>query len=138
MCTAALLISCELFDYHPYDTRVNGKHNINAQNIQRIEKDCHGKETITFAVISDTQRWYDETNDAVKSINAHDSVDFVIHCGDISDFGVTKEFTIQRDMLEKLNVPYPNFNISSLKNPCNSAYSIFAHTLWVLQIFQIR
>ena len=106
MCTAALLISCELFDYHPYDTRVNGKHNINAQNIQRIEKDCHGKETITFVVISDTQRWYDETNDAVKSINAHDSVDFVIHCGDISDFGVTKEFTIQRDMLEKLNVPY--------------------------------
>lgn len=101
-----LLTACDLIDYHPYDTRVSGKHNINAQNVSRIEQTCKGKSEIKFAVISDTQRWYDETNAAIKSINTRNDVDFVIHCGDLSDFGVTKEFTLQRDLLEKLNIPY--------------------------------
>lgn len=103
---ASSLTSCDLFDYHPYDTHVKGKHHINEQNIRRIENACKGKKRIVFAVISDTQRWYDETTAAVRSINAHKDIDFVVHCGDISDFGVTKEFTIQRDILEKLSVPY--------------------------------
>lgn len=103
---AAILTSCDLFDYHPYDTRIRGKHHINAQQIERIEEACREKKCITFAVISDTQRWYDETEAAVKNINAHNNIDFVVHCGDISDFGVTREFIVQRDILEKLNVPY--------------------------------
>ncbi|MGM9803775.1 MAG: metallophosphoesterase family protein [Muribaculaceae bacterium] len=98
--------SCDLIDYHPYDTRVDGKHNINATNIERIETACTGRTALRFVLISDTQRWYDETKDAVKSINAQPDVDFVIHCGDISDFGVTREFTLQRDILEDLKMPY--------------------------------
>lgn len=100
------LTSCDLIDYHPYDTRVDGAHNINARNIARIEEACRGREELRFVLISDTQRWYDETEAAVKSINALPNVDFVIHCGDISDFGVTKEMELQRDILEGLRVPY--------------------------------
>lgn len=103
---AILLTGCEIFDYHPYDTRVKGKHNINAQNIARIEAVCAGRDSLRFVLISDTQRWYDETKAAVRSINARGDIDFVIHCGDISDFGVTKEFELQRDILEKLQMPY--------------------------------
>ena len=57
-------------------------------------------------LISDTQRWYDETKAAVKSINARDDIDFVLHCGDLTDFGVTREFEVQRDILEGLRIPY--------------------------------
>lgn len=65
-----------------------------------------GRDSMRFVLISDTQRWYDETNDAVKSINQRGDIDFVVHCGDISDFGVTKEFELQRDILLKLKVPF--------------------------------
>ena len=34
------------------------------------------------------------------------SIDFVIHGGDMSDFGVTKEFLWQRDIMNGLKVPY--------------------------------
>ena len=98
--------ACELIDYHPYDTRVDGKSHINAQNIERIEAATAGKKAIRFVLISDTQRWYDETKAAVKSINARDDIDFVLHCGDLTDFGVTREFEVQRDILENLRVPY--------------------------------
>lgn len=105
-CCCLLLSGCDLFDYHPYDTRIDGPHNLNAYNIERIEKLCSGRDYIRFVLISDTQRWYDETRDAVRSINARGDIDFVIHCGDISDFGVTREFEVQRDILQKLNMPY--------------------------------
>ena len=98
--------ACELIDYHPYDTRVDGKSHINAQNIERIEAATAGKKAIRFVLISDTQRWYDETKAAVKSITARDDIDFVLHCGDLTDFGVTREFEVQRDILEGLRIPY--------------------------------
>lgn len=101
-----MLTSCDMIDYHPYDARVDGAHDINSQNIRRIEEACAGRKHLRFVVISDTQRWYDETRDAVEYINARGDVDFVIHCGDLSDFGVTKEFELMRDELEKLQVPY--------------------------------
>lgn len=100
------LQGCDMIDYHPYDTRVDGAHGINERNMGRIEQVCAGRDSVRFVLISDTQRWYDETNDAVESINARDDVDFVIHCGDISDFGMTKEMEQQRDIFEKLDVPY--------------------------------
>ena len=103
---AFLLSACDLIDYHPYDTRVSGAYDINARNIKLIEQMCEGRDSLSFVLISDTQRWYDETEKAVKSINSRTDIGFVIHCGDLSDFGVTREFELQRDILQKLRVPY--------------------------------
>lgn len=100
------LFSCNLIEYHPYDVDVTGPTGINERNMKLIETSCEGQDTIRFAVISDTQRWYDETQAAVRSINADPTIDFVVHCGDISDFGVTKEFMWMRDILQNLHVPY--------------------------------
>ena len=101
-----LMSSCDMIDYHPYDVRIKGKTDINAHQIERIESTCKDKEVIRFVTVSDTQRWYDETNDFVKHINQRDDIDFVLHCGDVSDFGMTDEFLWQRDILQKLKVPY--------------------------------
>lgn len=106
-CFGCLLLSgCELIDYHPYDARISGARDINARNVARIEAATAGRSDVCFVVISDTQRWYDETAAAVKSINARTNVDFVIHCGDLTDFGATNEFEWMRDELERLDVPY--------------------------------
>ncbi|HAC23213.1 MAG TPA: phosphoesterase [Porphyromonadaceae bacterium] len=101
-----LLGGCDLIEYHPYDVRVKGETNVNANNIAQIEANCKDKSSIRFAVMGDSQRWYDETEVFVKAINFRDDIDFVIHGGDISDFGLTKEFMWQRDIMNNLNVPY--------------------------------
>lgn len=101
-----LLSSCDLIDIHPYDGKIEGEKHINEKNIEKIESRLAGHDSICFAVISDTQRWYDETEDEVASINRRTDIDFVIHCGDMTDFGITKEFEWQRNILQKLRVPY--------------------------------
>lgn len=101
-----LFSSCGLIDYHPYDVRIDGETNVNAHNIEKIEANCKGKTTIRFVTLGDSQRWYDETEDFVKEINKRDDIDFVIHGGDVSDFGLTKEFLWQRDIMNGLKVPY--------------------------------
>ena len=84
------LTACNKVEYHPYDGRINGKTGINKKNIALIEKACAAKDTVRFAVISDTQGWLDETARIVKSINSRQDVDFTLHLGDLSDFGLTK------------------------------------------------
>lgn len=108
VCIAALLLTgCDtVFDVHPYDVRVKGETNLNAKNIQKIEQTVKSKDTIRFAVISDSHQWLDDLVDAVNDINSRkDSIDFVIHCGDISDFGATREMKWTRERMLKLKMP---------------------------------
>lgn len=100
------MYGCDLIDYHPYDVDISGETGINAKNMAKIESNCKGKKTIKFAVMGDSQRWYDETEQFVKHINRRNDIDFVIHGGDVSDFGITKEFLWQRDILNGLKFPY--------------------------------
>ena len=102
------LSGCDLFEFHPYDVRLskNTETDINRKNIERIKAICENKDTIRFVLMGDTQGWLDETNDFVKHLNQTDSVDFVIHAGDIADFGLTKEFEWMHNTLSKLRQPY--------------------------------
>ena len=95
-----------MIEYHPYDLNIDGPTHLNETNIELIEKATKGKKEIKFMVISDTQRWYDETEKAVDFINTLKDIDFVIHTGDISDFGMKLEFVKQRDILRHLKVPF--------------------------------
>ena len=104
--TVLLFASCDLIDYHPYDTRVNGEKGLTEKNVHKIVEQCAGKDTLRIVHISDTQRWYDETEELVSAINQRGDVDFVIHTGDHSDFGITKEFLWMRDIYQKLSMPY--------------------------------
>ena len=108
MLSAAVNAGCgDLFEYHAYDARVRGSTGINRKNIARIEDALSGKDSFRFAVISDTQGWYDETKEFVDHINKYGSdLDFVLHLGDVSDYGITDEFLWQRDIFEKLSLPY--------------------------------
>jgi hypothetical protein len=99
-------MACDMIDYHPYDVRISGETEVNKHNIAQIEANCEGKTTIKFVTMGDSQRWYDETEDFVEDVNKRSDIDFVIHGGDMSDFGMTDEFLLQRDIMNKLNVPY--------------------------------
>ena len=100
------LQSCQMFESHPYDTHFKGERDVNAHNISKIEEKMKGKRTMRFAFMSDTQRWYDETKDMVADINRRGDIDFVVHGGDFTDFGATHEFTMQRDIINRLQMPW--------------------------------
>lgn len=102
-----LFIGCgKWFDYHPYDGRFTGECDINQHNMERIEDVCRNKDTIVVAFISDSHGWYSDTKAIIRDINGRDSIDFVVHGGDLTDCGTTKEYVWQREILGELNVPY--------------------------------
>lgn len=99
------LFSCNLIEYHPYDGQTELS-NINETNIALIESVTKAKEEFKFIWMGDTQRFYNETEDFVKYVNENLDVDFVLHGGDITDFGMTDEFEWVHNIMSELNVPY--------------------------------
>lgn len=57
------VLSCDYFEYHPYDIphQGSGYRDINHKNIDRINSLDQSDDTIRFAFMGDTQRFYDET-----------------------------------------------------------------------------
>lgn len=103
------LASCDkgLFQVHPYDVNVTGAGNLNPKNVERIEEATQGKDTLRVAFISDSHLWLSDFRDEVADINRRgDSVDFVVHCGDITDTGTTKEYLWGRDVFQGLDKPH--------------------------------
>ncbi|MCD8386970.1 MAG: metallophosphoesterase [Bacteroidales bacterium] len=105
--TGALCCSgCDMLESHPYDVKITGERGLTAKNVALIEDQMAGRDQMRFAMISDTQGWYDETEDVVKALNARGDLDFVVHGGDLSDYGATREFLWQRDILNNLEMPW--------------------------------
>jgi 3',5'-cyclic-AMP phosphodiesterase len=101
-----MLTSCSLFEYHPYETNMDSEHtDLNSKAIERIIAETEEKDTITIIAMGDTQRFYDEVEDFVKSANQQNA-DFILLNGDISDFGIKDEFEWIDKMMCKLTKPY--------------------------------
>ena len=103
---ATLAIGCDSFQYHPYEVRFDGERNINHNNIIKIEEQCRNLDSLCVAFISDSHHDYSDLCNMVDDINRRDSIDFVIHLGDLTDTGTIKEFVWARDYLSRLNKPY--------------------------------
>ena len=106
---ALCLYGCNPFEYHPYEIRLDDKYkDINNRNLEVIRTLDQERErdTVRFIFMGDTQRWYDETEQFVKAANRRNDIDFVVHGGDISDFGMKKEFCWVHDIMSGLKVPY--------------------------------
>lgn len=100
------LSACDMLESHPYDVKISGEKHLTEKNTTLIETSLRDRKSFIFAMISDTQRGYDETKDAVKAINGMKNIDFVVHGGDFTEYGATREFEWQRDILSHLSVPY--------------------------------
>jgi hypothetical protein len=106
-----LLTACDnLLEYHPYEGKIDGETGILTKNLPPSGAACRDRRTIRFAFITDTQRYYDDTHDVVNLLNARTDIDFVVHGGDLTDFGATDEFEWMRDELNRLRVPYVTIN----------------------------
>lgn len=104
---AFLLTSCDdLFQYNPNEeTLLDRDKDLTAKNIARISQ-LPVSDTTRFILMGDTQRWYDECEDFVRSANQQKNISFVLHAGDISDFGLTQEFKWVNEIMTRLKYPY--------------------------------
>lgn len=106
-CMAILLASCDkLIQYHPNEIRLDEEDkNLNAKNIEKILQ-LPARDSFKFVVIGDTQRFYDELDDFVETLNQRNDISFVLINGDITDFGINKEYKWISRSLRNLNVPF--------------------------------
>ena len=103
-----LFTSCSLIEYHPYDGRLTiDERDLNNRHMALIEAATQEKDTIRFFWTGDTHKDYDETVDLVNHINNQIlPIDFVMHGGDFTEYGLTKEFEWKVSILSKLKIPY--------------------------------
>lgn len=102
-----LTAACEgVFDIHPYDVNFSGPTDINASNISLIEEKFKDDDTLRVAFMGDSHCWYTELNEMIESLNKTEGLDFVVHAGDLTDYGSTDEYVWTRDIMEGLKVPY--------------------------------
>lgn len=103
-------ISCDdMFDYSSYVVDFDGENkDVNLYNIKKLYK-SKNDDTIRIAFTGDTHRFFDEFEDfvyAVNKLNEYNPVDFVIHVGDIADFGLPQQYLWGNSFLLNLNCPY--------------------------------
>src|SRR5687767_8022491 len=102
-----LFLSCKnLFQYHPDEIRLEASEkNLNQKNMDRIHQmPVTGQ--FKFIVIGDSQRFYDDLEDFVISVNKRNDIAFVVLNGDITDFGQNREYKWISRILNKLITPY--------------------------------
>jgi Icc protein len=102
---AMLLVGC--VKYSPYEVTVSDDEaNQTAKNLVKLQQLDQRSDTITFAFIGDTQRFYDESYDFVRAVNQKTEVEFVVISGDLTDFGLDDEFTGMLKIFKRLAVPF--------------------------------
>ncbi|MBK7854339.1 MAG: metallophosphoesterase [Bacteroidetes bacterium] len=97
---------CDQFDYNTYQTDVYDGHlelktNYNIERLLGKPR----KDTLKIVFTGDTQRFYDDLEDLVEEVNDILDLDAMIITGDITDFGIGREFKWINKELLKLKVP---------------------------------
>lgn len=99
--------SCQLVEFSPNQAFVPApERSLTARNLARLQAAADAKDTVRFVFVGDTQRFYDETEAFVASVNQQRNIDFVLVAGDISDFGLTREFQWVNRRLAALRAPF--------------------------------
>ena len=99
--------SCEqVFEYHPNAIRLDeSERNLTEKSLKRLQAQEAG-DTVRFILMGDTQRFYDHIQDFSRSAAQQADIEFMLHCGDISDFGMAQEFRWVHSLLKQLPFPY--------------------------------
>jgi len=100
-----ILILQGCFEYNPNQVILDDdEKGLTAKNVAKIQATAT-PDTIRLGFMGDTQRFYEETEAFVSHANTQD-LSFIMHGGDISDFGLVKEFQWVNDIMSESKVPY--------------------------------
>lgn len=100
---AVVLAGCLEYSPHALPTDPSER-DLNARAVERIL--AQPPAPLRFAVVGDTQRSFDEAEDAVESIGRQDGLQFVVQVGDFTNVGTLPEFRLMNDVFSRLRIPY--------------------------------
>src|SRR5690349_16176598 len=101
LCFIFLFASCDKFEYNVYETaRVKDDPAVKTQhNIERLLQ-LPAKDTLKIVFTGDTQRFYDDVEDLVETVNEIPDVDAVVITGDLADFAAALEYELINKQLK--------------------------------------
>ncbi|WP_291861223.1 metallophosphoesterase [Marinilabilia sp.] len=102
------LAGCDnLIEYSPYQTGTGDlPQNLNPKVIANFEnKSSESFQPFRIAIIGDSHTYYDDFEDQISALNKIDSIDFVIHTGDITLSGIHREFVWFNEITSSLRHP---------------------------------
>lgn len=104
---ALLLSACEdPIQFSPLAVETSERH-LTQRNISAIESQSLSVfAPFKFALLADTHAYYSEFDRAVRAINQRDDIAFVLHAGDVTDWGLLQEYDWSTTILARLTVPY--------------------------------
>jgi 3',5'-cyclic-AMP phosphodiesterase len=102
------LAGCDMLEFSPNDHRVPEEFtNLTQKNLAKLQaRPLPAGDTLRFIFTGDSQRFYDEAEKLVASVNKLSGISFLIVAGDISDFGMAREMRWVDEKLRRLTVPY--------------------------------
>ena len=106
---SSLLTACELVEYSPNETRNPEEYrDLTRKNLAALARQPvpTAGDTLRFVFTGDSQRFYEQAEDLVRSVNQQRGIAFVAVAGDISDYGLIRELRWMHDKLRHLRVPY--------------------------------
>lgn len=104
-----ILIACrDIFQFSPHQTDIDSvMQNQTVKNITRLSQIDPGSSVrFSFAIVSDTHCHYRDFSDAIAHINSDTDIQFTIHAGDMTDFGLKQQYEVSCSILQKLNRPF--------------------------------
>ena len=104
-----LVTSCNPFDYSPYEVPQlkQSETNLNSKNIEKILNSTDVEsQGFNFAVVSDSHIEYSNLKDFVNDVNMDKDIRFVVHLGDMTDAGLSKEYIWTNEIMTALKAPY--------------------------------
>ncbi len=101
------LFGCEPpFHYSPYGIE-SSAHQLTALNLDRLEQaSLPHFAPFRFALTADTHAYYDQMDKLVRVLNRRSDIDFLLIAGDLTDYGMQREYQWKVDLLNKLSIPY--------------------------------
>ncbi len=101
------IYSCdEVFEYSPYVIDFeDDEQKLTQKNISMLLS-AEAPDTLVIALTGDSHRFYDEAEKMVNKLNTEYEIDFLIHTGDFTDYGIPKQYEWSNKIFSKLNAPY--------------------------------
>ncbi|REJ81728.1 MAG: metallophosphoesterase [Bacteroidetes bacterium] len=104
--TIIIFLSCGKFEFSPNEVRIKPEYrDLNAKAIYKILNGGN-KQSYKIGFIGDTQRFYADVSEFTEVINQIQDIDFVIVSGDLSDFGLLREYEWMHERLSRMSFPY--------------------------------
>lgn len=104
LAACALVLGCLEYSPHALPTD-SSERDLNAKAIERLVA-APPAGPLRIAVVGDTQRYFDDTEDVVAAIDARDDVHLVVQVGDFTHVGTLLEFRLTKELFDGLRVPY--------------------------------